>query len=197
MALPPRCFYSVLETSVRWGCSQTDIIDWAIARELDLVLGVAVVHFEDGPVAGLLSIPGTAVRPLFRPHGDAQKKVYIRRARAAGTEEWNWITKPMQGVKAVAGDIMLTSAEIERFEEVHGIGRRRTAGPGAPGRYDWDGFYVAMMKRIHDQGFPAKQAELIGEMQDWFIANSAAGAAPDESTIRQRVRVVWRALNPG
>jgi hypothetical protein len=32
-------------------------------------------------------------------------------------------------------------------------------------------------------------------MQDWFIANSPGGEAPDESTIRKRITAVWRELN--
>ena len=68
-------------------------------------------------------------------------------------------------------------------------------GPGPPGRYDWDGFYVAVMKRLHDRGLPSRQSDLIAEMQEWFIAQSADGVSPDESTIRQRIRVIWRELN--
>jgi hypothetical protein len=33
-------------------------------------------------------------------------------------------------------------------------------------------------------------------MQEWFIANSAEGEAPDESTIRRRIQSVWKELNP-
>jgi len=51
------------------------------------------------------------------------------------------------------------------------------------------------MKRVHCQGLPAAQAALISEMQEWFIANSLHGSAPDESTIRHRIKVVWRELN--
>jgi len=35
---------------------------------------------------------------------------------------------------------------------------------------------------------------LIVEMQNWFIAKSAHGATLDESTIRQRITVVWYTL---
>lgn len=51
------------------------------------------------------------------------------------------------------------------------------------------------MKRLHDRGLPPRQSDLIAEMQEWFIAHSADGVAPDESTIRQRIRVIWRELN--
>jgi len=50
------------------------------------------------------------------------------------------------------------------------------------------------MKRIYDRGLPATQTALIIEMQEWFIANSTHGSAPDESTIRQRIKVIWHTL---
>lgn len=89
---------------------------------------------------------------------------------------------------------LITADEIERFEQAHEINRTRSAGPGAPGRYDWDGFHIAVMKRIHNHGLPATQTALIVEMQEWFIANSTHGSAPDKSTIRQRIKVIWHAL---
>ena len=42
-----------------------------------------------------------------------------------------------------------------------------------------------------------KHSDLVTEMQEWFIANSADGEAPDESTIRRRIRALWQELNPG
>jgi hypothetical protein len=107
------------------------------------------------------------------------------------------ITEPARGVRLTAADIMITAREIDRFEEAHGIGRTRSAGPGAPGRYDWEGFHLALFKRVYTGGFPLQQRDLVAEMQDWFIANSADGEAPDESTIRRRIRAIWQELNPG
>jgi hypothetical protein len=54
--------------------------------------------------------------------------------------------------------------------------------------------YVTMIKRIHEQGLPATQTELIGELQDWFADVAENGEVPDESTIRRRLRPFWRAL---
>ena len=82
------------------------------------------------------------------------------------------------------------------FEEAHGIGRTSNVGPGAPTKYDWDGFYVALIKRLYAEGLPIRQRDLVIEMQEWFIANSAEGEAPDESTIRRRIQSVWKELNP-
>ena len=101
-----------------------------------------------------------------------------------------------QSPNLTAADIMITAKEIDRFEGDHGIGRTRSVGPGAPLKYDWDGFYIAVLKRIYSGGFPARQRDLVVEMQEWFIANSAEGDAPDESTIRRRIQAVWKELNP-
>jgi hypothetical protein len=194
MAFPARCLFTILEASGRWTCSPTQIVDWAISDEIELVAGFAQVMLGDEIAAGMLIVRGTEVRPLFRPFGNAAKKVYIKQARRPGRSVWLTITEPVKGAKFTAADIMITADEIERFEQAHEINRTRSAGPGAPGKYDWDGFHIAVMKRIHNHGLPATQTALIVEMQEWFIANSTHGSAPDESTIRQRIKVIWHAL---
>ena len=196
MAFPAQVFYSILEVSVRWGCSVTQVVNNAIADELDLVTGVSQIMLGEECVAGLISVPGCEVRPLFRPFGKGAKKIYLTQARLTPNEAWRTITKPARGVRLTAADIMITAKEIDRFEEDHGIGRTRTVGPGAPLKYDWDGFYIAVLKRLYAIGFPARQRDLVVEMQEWFIANSADGDAPDESTIRRRIQAVWKELNP-
>ena len=54
--------------------------------------------------------------------------------------------------------------------------------------------YVTMIQRIHEHGLPATQAELIGELQEWFGNVAENSDVPDESTIRRRLRPFWRAL---
>ena len=197
MALPPKYLFTVLEASVRWACAQAEIINWAIADELDLVAGFPAVEFGDDAGGGLMSVAGSEVRPLFRPFGDASKKVSVRMARPPISGEWRTVSKPPDGIRVTAADIMITAAEIERFEEAHGIARNRNSGPGAPPRYSWDRFYIALIRRLFLDGLPETQRELVTEMQEWFIADSANGDAPDESTIRKRVQAVWRELSDG
>jgi hypothetical protein len=72
--------------------------------------------------------------------------------------------------------------------------RRRGPGPGAPPRYDWDTFFGALARRIHDNGLPSTQAELFREMLEWFQTRHDEHA-PDESTVRRKIAVVWRELN--
>ncbi len=196
MAFPAQYFYSIVDVAGRWGCTQTEVVNWAISGELDLVAGFSPILFGDEPAAGLLVVSASDVRPLFRPFGKAEKKVYLRQARPTGADTFKLITDPVCGVRLSAADIMITAREIDRFEEAHGIGRTRNVGPGAPTKYDWDGFYVALIKRLYAEGLPIRQRDLVIEMQEWFIANSAEGEAPDESTIRRRIQSVWKELNP-
>ena len=194
MAFPARCLFTIVEVSARWTCSPTQVVDWAISGEIELVAAFGQVKFGDQIASGLLGVPGTEVRPLFRSFGEAAKKVLVKQVRLAKEAGWSTITEPARGVRFTAADILITADEIERFEQAHEINRSRSGGPGARGKYDWDGFHIALMKRIHDHGLPATQVALIVEMQEWFIANSVHGSAPDESTIRQRIKVIWHAL---
>ena len=69
---------------------------------------------------------------------------------------------------------------------------RRTPSPGAPPRFDWNAFAGAVARRVHDEGMPASQGELIRDMLDWFGATF--GAVPDESTVRRQVQALWPVL---
>lgn len=196
MAFPPQYFFTLIEVAVRWECTASQIVDWAIADEIDLVATVSPVQVGEEEIGGLMSVAGSEIRPLFRSVGRAEKKVCVRSVRPQGSTEWRLITSPAKGVKLTAGDIMITASEIERFEATHGISRRANVGPGAPSRYDWDGFYIALLKRVFTHGLPPRQKDLIDEMQEWFIQTSDNGDAPDESTIRRRIRAVWQELHP-
>jgi len=70
--------------------------------------------------------------------------------------------------------------------------RWRAPSPGAPPRYDWNAFAGAVARRVHDEGMPASQGELIRDMLDWF--GTTFGAVPDESTVRRRVQALWPVL---
>lgn len=196
MAFPAQYFYSILEVAGRWGCTQTEVINYALSDEISLVAGFSAVKFGTDCAAGLMHVPGSEVRALFRPYGKGAKKIYMTQARRSPGEDWKTITEPARGVRLTAADIMITSKEIDRFEEAHNIGRTRSAGPGTPTKYDWEAFHFALFKRIFQRGFPLQQRELVLEMQEWFIANSADGEAPDESTIRRRIKAICQELKP-
>jgi hypothetical protein len=195
VGFPQQSLFTVLEVSARWGCTQAQILDWSIADDIDLVAGFPPVMLGAEPASGLLSVAGSEVRPLFRSFGSAARKVYVRQAKMPETGEWRRITDPAGGVRMEAPDILMRACEVERFENAHGFARPRGSGPGAPPRYDWDRFYVALIRGLFHDGMPESLRVLVGEMQEWFIENSPAGEAPDESTIRKRINAVWRELN--
>lgn len=175
MAFPAQYFYSILDVAGRWGCTQTEVINYAMSDEINLVAGFSAIKFGTECAAGLMHVPGSEVRALFRPYGKGAKRIYVTQARQSPSEDWKTITEPVRGLRLTAADIMITAREIDRFEEANGIGRSRSAGPGAPGKYDWEGFHIALFKRVYTGGFPAQQRDLVSEMQEWFIANSADG----------------------
>ena len=113
----------------------------------------------------------------------------------------------MDGIGITAADVLVRRAEVERFERQYGFfnglhvpgggsgpTERRRGGPGVPPRHDWDAFYAALTRRIHDHGVPATQAELVRDMLAWFEARDVEHA-PDESTIRRKITPVWRELS--
>ena len=89
---------------------------------------------------------------------------------------------------------MVTGQDVQRFEDDYDLLRRIGGGTGSLSPYDWEGMYVTMIQRIHEHGLPATQAELIGELQEWFGNVAENSDVPDESTIRRRLRPFWRAL---
>ena len=80
MAFPAQYFYSILEVAGRWGCTQTEVINYALSDEISLVAGFSAVKFGTDCAAGLMHVPGSEVRALFRPYGKGAKKIYVRRA---------------------------------------------------------------------------------------------------------------------
>ena len=195
MAFVARNFYSVLETSFRCECSQTEIVDLAMAEKIDLVVALPNVRFDDGTEATMGVIQGGVVRPLFRGYGASEEQVFIRQARPPNCS-WKSIEEPKEGIRVMAPDVLITAAEVERFEDENNLVRRVVSGPGAQSRYDWDGFYCEIICRVHNNGLPEKQKDLIDEMFNWFLGKSVNGDAPDESTIRKKIRGFWGRLRP-
>ena len=100
---------------------------------------------------------------------------------------------------AVADDILIRRDEVERFEaESAPAGRSGLAepaargGPGVPPKFDWDGFWIEVCRRIHDDGVPPTQAALVRDLLDWFDANGIA--APDQSTVKKKISRLWKVL---
>jgi hypothetical protein len=207
MQLPPRSFYSLTEIAIRWSVTPFDVIGWS--TDGLLALSIALPPIETGPsemLSGLADIEAAHLLPLFRRDGVPSPTVAIRRVKA-GADDFRWITDPAEGVLITASDVLVRRPEVERFEQQYGFfnrlhvpgsgaatTRRRRAGPGVPPRHDWDAFYAALTRRIHDRGVPATQAELVRDMIAWFESRDLE-QAPDESTIRRKVTPIWRELS--
>lgn len=194
MALPPRAFFILHETASRWGCSIADIAGWASEGKLDIVTGIPLAICGTEKVSGKITISPMDMLPLFRRSGTGPTVIKLLRVKPENSGEWSYVTEPAGGVEVSIADLLISGQDVLRFEDEHDLLRRIGGGTGALSPYDWEGMYVAMIKRIHEDGLPATQAELIGELQEWFANVAENGEVPDESTIRRRLRPFWRAL---
>ncbi|WP_232962431.1 hypothetical protein [Paracoccus tegillarcae] len=134
------------------------------------------------------------VLPLFRRCGTGPTEGSVRRIQMLDRSDWLLITDPAAGVTVTIADMLVLAEDVHAFEDENDMVRRVTSGPGATTPYDWEGMNVALIRRIHDDGLPATQAELIAEMQDWFADQSDGERIPDSRTIRRRITPVWKAL---
>jgi hypothetical protein len=51
-----------------------------------------------------------------------------------------------------------------------------------------------LLIRIHEHGIPATKAEMIGDIQDWLVANSNGDEITIERSIRRHVDDLWKTL---
>jgi hypothetical protein len=194
MALPPRAFFTLHETASRWGCTIADIAGWATEGKLDIVTGIPLAVCGTDKVSGKVIVSPMDMLPLFRRSGTGPTSIKLLRVKPDPGADWIYVTEPAVGVEVSIADLLISGQDVLRFEDEHDLLRRIGGGTGALSPYDWEGMYVTMIKRIHEQGLPATQAELIAELQEWFADVAENGEVPDESTIRRRLRPFWRAL---
>lgn len=194
MALPPRAFFTLHETASRWGCTIADIAGWAAVGKLDIVTGIPLAICGSDKVSGKVFVSPMDMLPLFRRSGTGPTSIKLLRVKPDPGADWIYVTEPADGVEVSIADLLISGQDVLRFEDEYDLLRRIGGGTGALSPYDWEGMYVAMIKRIHEHGLPATQAELIGELQEWFGNIAESGDVPDESTIRRRLRPFWRAL---
>jgi hypothetical protein len=194
MSLPPRAFFSLTEAAARWGCTPADIAGWALAGRLEIVTGIPPVQCGSETIAGVVAVPASDILPVFRQCHPRPSRWKVRRIREIGKTDWRLITAPKKGVPIVAEDLVISAAEVARFEDDHELVRRSHAGTGPAAKYDWDAFHLAVIVHLHEHGLPETQNEFVGLMQDWFVRHSETGEAPDQSTIRKRISPIWRSL---
>ncbi len=68
----------------------------------------------------------------------------------------------------------------------------KASSAGRPAKWDWEALWVQACKRIYLDGIPKTQAELVRELQTWFVEEY--GDTPSDSQIKERVSKLLRAL---
>jgi hypothetical protein len=160
----------------------------------DIAIGIGPIKCGDQILAGFVaaSVPDTL--PLFS-HGDTGLRNHrLKRIRALEEPDWQIVTKPAKGIPVALADLVIMAGDAHRFEEECDLLRRPAAHIGSTTNYDWDGMYIALIRRVHEHGVPPTQAEWVGEVQEWFVSQSETGKVPDERTIRRRITPIWKAL---
>lgn len=194
MALPPRVFFSLYEVSFRWDCSVADIAGWASQGKLKIMTGISLVRCGDAMVAGTVTLSPMDLLPLFRRSGPTPSEGMVQRIMPDETSDWRIITDPAGGIPVAVADMLIRADEVFSFEDEHDLVRKAAGGTNGGQPYDWAGMNIALIRRIHDQGLPATQAELIAEMQDWFADQTGGARIPDSRSIRRRITPIWHEL---
>ena len=194
MALPRRAFYSLNEVTARWDCAMADIAGWAAVGYFDIVTGIRRALCGSRAFAGFVSVSVADILPMFRRQGSALSTGRLQNIRAAGENDWCFITDPEEGIEVTLADLMIRGADVCRFEEDCDLLRRTNVNIGASSSYDWEAALSAEILRIHEHGVPATQAEWIGRIQEWFAMKTESGDVPDERTIRRRLNPIWKSL---
>jgi hypothetical protein len=194
MGLPPRAYYSIHEAAARWDCSLSDIAGWASVGRFDIAIGIGPTQCRDRELAGFVVVSVPDILPLFGHGNAAPRSQLLKRIRVLNEPDWQIVTQPVEGIPVSLGDLMILAEEARRFEEDCNLLRRPAEHIGSTANYDWDGMYLTLVLRVHEQGLPPTQAEWVGEVQEWFVRQSKAGKVPDERTIRRRITPVWKAL---
>ncbi len=202
-------FYHLDEVIARWEMSERDMTAFVLSDELTLSTTVAGLRIEHGVIEdvdgriwhripeGIQFVIGTvelerddawrilregawAITSLKAPHGR------YRTIEDANCDNTHLVQRE---------DLVICRAEIERFEQELGLSSQSDMQirRGAPPRFDWDGFWVEVCRIVHNDGLPETQNELVGRMAEWFEVHRKT--APDESTIKKKLRPLWQELN--
>lgn len=194
MALPPRVYFTLHEAAARWDCTLADIAGWASVGRFDIVTAIPPVARGRQIIAGYVAVSVTDIMQMFRRCGTGPTKSILRRVRLQDQHEWTMIEDIAERIEVTLADLLIMAEDARRFETECDLLRRPASHIGSTARYDWEGMYISLMVRIHDQGVPSTQAEWLGEVQEWFVVNGDGGEVPDERTIRRRLTPIWKAL---
>lgn len=201
-------FYHLDEMLTRWGMTERDIAAFVLADELTLsatVSGLRIEYgeFEECRDGSWFAMPaGTrfAIGTIDLARSDAwrvlREGAWTIASLKAQPGRYENIDDPKLDNKHEVHreDLVICRAEIERFEQAQGLLIEADAPirRGAPSQFDWDAFWVEVCRGIHADGLPMTQNGLVGRMAEWFELNHKK--APDESTIKKKLKPLWRQL---
>ena len=194
MALPPRVYFTLHEAAARWDCTLADIAGWASVGRFNIVTAIAPVITGSETVSGYVVVSVTDILQMFRRCGTGPTRSVLRRVRRKDQENWIMIADPAERFEVTLADLLIMAEDVRRFETDCDLLRRPASHIGSTTRYDWDGMYISLIRRVHEYGVPETQAEWVGEVQEWFVEKSESGEVPDERTIRRRLTPIWKAL---
>jgi hypothetical protein len=194
MALPPRVYFTLHEAAARWDCTLADIAGWASVGRFDIMTAIAPLFVGSQIVSGYVVVSVTDILQMFRRCGTGPTISSLRRVRPKDQEDWIMIADPTDRIEVTLVDLLIMADDVHRFETDCDLLRRPASHIGSTARYDWDGMYISLIRRVHEHGVPETQAEWVGEVQEWFVKKSESGEVPDERTIRRRLTPIWKAL---
>ena len=211
-------FYRIDEICARWSLMHTDIAAFALGGELQVSVAVARLPVELGtwehtPDGERFQIP--SARRIMSGLVDLLPEDAWR-VLEAGAQTVNWLKaaegeyiEPTlngasdSGLTVEPKDLAISHAELERFQEVHGLVQppaisgnigavfRSTVSRGATPRFDWDAFWCEVARALLFEGVPESQAALVRRMEGWFAARNQQ---PDTSTLKKKLSPLWRAV---
>ncbi|WP_156612480.1 hypothetical protein [Paramagnetospirillum marisnigri] len=214
MAMPNISFLTLADLCDRWGVKPPHIGALALDQKLVLSIGLSGVRAEVGEwqkvdidewqrlpegwqyLTGIFDLKRNDAWSIIK-HGprviDSVMPVepdgYIEIRRQEDLPEF--VVAP--------DDLLIRREEVERFEANNAPAPRDVSapslsrgGPGAPPKYDWESFWIETCRRLHDDGPPSTQKEMVLNLLGWFDDKGAA--VPDESTVKKKVSKLWKAL---
>lgn len=214
MAAPNVTFLTLADVCERWRMKPLHVGAMALDGKLTLSVGLAGVYAEIGEwlavdVNDWQRIPEgrrrlTGVYDLYR--GDAWGAIkegsqvidsVMLPGNASSFADFD-VEGQQPEVVVTIDELLVRYNEVVRFETENAIidnpasgeGPSR-GGPGAPTRFDWDGFWVEACRRVHDEGLPGSQAAMIRDLLDWFDNNGPT--VPEQSTVKKKVSRLWKA----
>ena len=204
MALPDREYYSLQEVADRWNRPVADIQHYAETGKLEVCVRLLGVHAEAGNYEK--TAQGNFLSPTYRKHLTGHyplrpKELYevFRRPKIKllhlDTREGEDYFDLDDPIIITRDDVAIMSAEIERFERIHGIGAEEQFRTGLPGRPSAKDLIQREFERRASvkecQGKVKHEAEAL---LNWYNETYPHGISVTSKTIENNIRSRFRQL---